>query len=167
MSLKLYEIAAQYRALEALEASEDLPAELIRDTIEALEGDLKDKATNVALFIESLRATADSIQVAADKMRERGKRLHDRADSLQSYLLLQMQACGITKVESPWFTLAVKANPPKVIIDHEGSVPEKFWVQPEPPPKAIDKRAIAVAIKAGEEVPGAHTERFERLEIQQ
>jgi len=163
--MKLYEIATQYRSLEALEASDELPAEVIRDTLEALEGDLQDKCTNVALFIENLRAVADSIQVAADKMHERGKRLHHRAESLQQYLLLNMQATGITKVESPWFTISRKANPPAVVIDHEGSIPDKFWRQPETPPKVIDRKAIAAAIKAGEVVPGCHTNNGERLEI--
>lgn len=163
--MKLYEIAKQYSALEALEASEDLPAEVIRDTLEGLEGDLRDKCTNVALFSRNLVAAADAIEEAAGKMFGRAEILRQRAKSLDAYLLLNMQATGITKVECPWFTITRKANPPAVIIDHEGSIPEKFWRQPETPPKVIDRKAIAAAIKAGEEVPGCHANNGERLEI--
>jgi hypothetical protein len=166
--VKLYELTAQYRALEALESSEDLPPEVIRDTLEGLEGQLQDKATNVALFIRNLESVADAIDEAAATMRARGTRLRARAQSLQDYLLFNMQAAGITKVESPYFTLQVKKNPPTVVIDSENMIPARFMRTPEPapPPKpAPDKKAIADAIKAGEEVPGAHTEQRERLEV--
>jgi hypothetical protein len=166
--MKLYELTTQYRALEALEVSEDLPPDVIRDTLEGLTGELQDKATNVAMFIRNLESTADSIDEAAETMRKRGARLRERAQSLQQYLLLNMQACGITKIESPFFTLAVKKNPPTVIITDEESIPAEYMVTPDPPPpppKRPDKKAIAAALKAGQEVPGAYSERFERLEI--
>lgn len=165
MSAKLYELANSYRALEALEVSEDLPAELIRDTLEGLQGDLQEKCTSVCMFSRNLEAVAESIESAAAKMLARAKVLRKRAESLDAYLLINMQATGITKVESPWFTIAVKKNPASVVIDHEGSIPEKFWRQPETPPKVVDRKAIAAAIKSGEEVPGCHSINGERLEI--
>lgn len=165
MSPKLYELATQYRQLESLDASDELPAQVLRDTLESLEGDLQEKSTNVALYSRNLIAVAESIEQAAAKMTARAKQLRKRSESLEQYLLLQLQACGITKVESPYFTITRKANPPAVVVDHEGSIPDRFWRQPEPPPRAIDKKAIAAAIKAGEHVPGCHTSSGERLEI--
>lgn len=163
--MKLYELSAQYQELQSLEASDDLPAEVILETLDALDGDLRDKSVNVALFAENLRATATEIIARAAAMEERAKRLLARADSLQSYLQLNMVACGITKIECPYFTLQLKSNPASVVIDHQGSIPEKFWRQPEAPPKVLDRKAIAAAIKSGEEVPGAHTVNAQRLEI--
>lgn len=167
--MRLYELTAQYRALEALESSEDLPAEVIRDTLEGLEGQWHEKATNVGLFIRNLESTADAIDEAAAAMRARGARLRERAHSINEYLKLNMQASGITKVQSPYFALKLKKNPPTVVIDSENLIPAKFMRTPEPPPPpkaAPDKPAIAKAIKAGEEVPGAHVEQYERLEIE-
>jgi hypothetical protein len=158
-------MTAQYKALEDLESSEDLPAELIRDTLEALQGDLQDKCINVAKFIGNLDLTAEGIEFAANRMKARAAVLRKRAESLHAYLQINMQACGISKVECPYFTLQLKKNPPTVIIDHEASIPEKFWRQPDTPPKVIDKKLIAAAIKAGEEVPGCHLNNGERLEI--
>lgn len=163
--MRLYEISAQYRELETLEASDDLPAEVILQTLDGLEGDLREKSVNVALFCENMRATATEIISRAAAMEERAKRLLKRAESLQGYLQLHMESCGISKIECPYFTLQLKSNPSSVVIDHSGSIPEKFWRQPEAPPKVIDKKAIAAAIKAGEEVPGAHTATGQRLEI--
>lgn len=166
--MKLYELTQQYRALEALESSDDLPAEVIRDTLEGLEGQLQEKATNVGLFIRNLESVADAIDEAAATMQARGTRLRARAQSLQQYLLLNMQAAGISQVASPYFTLKRVKNPPKVVIDSENLIPERFMRTPEPPPPpkpTPDKLAIAKACKAGEDVPGAHTEQDERLEI--
>lgn len=167
--MKLYELVGQYRALEALESSDDLPAEVIRDTLDGLEGQLQDKATNVGLFIRNLMSTADAIDEAAEAMRMRGERLRKRAQSLNEYLKFNMQASGISKVESPYFTLRLKKNPPTVVIDSENLIPAKFMRTPAPlpaPKPAPDKKAIGDAIKAGEEVPGAHAEQYERLEIE-
>lgn len=166
--MKLYELTAQYKSLELLESSEDLPPDVIRDTLEGLQGLLQDKATNVGLFIRNLESTADAIDEAAESMRLRGTRLRERAQSLQDYLLFNMQATGITKIESPFFTLSLRNNPPTVVIDSEADVPEKYKVQPPTPPTPPmrpDKKAIADAFKAGREVPGCHVETRQRLEI--
>jgi hypothetical protein len=166
--VKLYELVAQHRSLEALESSDDLPAETIRDTLEGLEGQLQEKAVSVAHFVRNLESTADAIDEAAEAMRMRGTRLRKRAQSLQDYLLFNMQAAGITKIDSPYFTLIVKKNPPTVVIDSENLIPAQYMRQPDPPPppKPVpDKKAIGDAFKAGEDVPGAHTEQRERLEI--
>lgn len=163
--MKLYEIATQFRDVELLAGSDDVPAEVLRDTLDSIECDFKEKAVQVGFFCENLRATATEILARAAAMEERAKRLLQRADSLQSYLQFQMEATGITKIESPYFTLAIKKNPPTVVIDHEASIPAEFWQHKPAPPPTIDRRAIAAAIKAGQDVPGAHTESYERLEL--
>src|SRR5690606_11523837 len=163
--MKLYELVGQYRALEQLETTDDIPAEVIQDTLEGLTGQLQEKATNVALFIRNLDATADAIDDAAAKMKYRAGVLRRRAESLKEYLLFNMQSSGITKIDSPYFTLSVRTNPPSVVIDNEEEIPEEYKVQPPPPPPRIDKQAIARDIKAGTEVPGCHTEQRQRLEV--
>ena len=166
--MKLYEITAQYKELETLEASEDLPAEVIRDTLDGLQGDLQLKSTNVGYFIRNLEATAEAIEHAIMTMQTRADRARKRAQSLKDYLLFNMQACSITKIECEHFTLQVKNNPPSVIVDSEADVPPEFWRQPPQPPvppKVIDKKLLAEAFKNGVAVPGAHSEQRQRLDI--
>ena len=100
-ALTLYQIAGQYRELETLSVSDDLPPDVIRDTLEGLTGDLEVKATNVAYFTRNLEATADMIEEAARAMQDRAKRLRKRADSVRQYLLYNMQVAGIRKIEAP------------------------------------------------------------------
>jgi Siphovirus Gp157 len=164
----LYQLVEQYRSLEALDASEDLPAEVIQDTLEGLTGELTVKATNVAKFILNTEAMAEAIENAADAMKERASRIRRRSESIRNYLKVNMQASGITKIEATEFVLSLKKNPPAVIVTDEASIPEAFKAVPTPPPPPSprpDKTAIKKAIQAGVEVPGAHLEQNERLDI--
>jgi hypothetical protein len=141
----------------------DLPDEVIADTLESLQYPLEQKATNVAMFARNLEATADAIKEAEGEMAKRRKALESRAASIRAYLLQNMQRAGISKIECPLFRLAVRDNPPSVVID--GDVPAEFMRQPDPPPTVADKKAIGEALKAGREIPGAHLQRGQRLEI--
>jgi hypothetical protein len=168
MSLpSLFVLADQYRQLTTLD-DPDLPEEVIRDTLEALSGDLQDKAVNVAKFMRNLEVFADDIDEAAKAMKERAERVRKRSDQLRAYLLSNMQACEISKIECPYFTLTVKKNPPAVTVFDEAEVPEVFkaYPPPEPPPEQrIDKKAVAAALKAGWSVPGCRLDQGVRLEV--
>jgi hypothetical protein len=161
----LYEIAAEYRAAASQLADLDLPPEVVADTLEGLAGDLETKSTNVAMFIRSLEATAAQIKDAEAAMEARRKAIEARANHVRKYLLDNMQACGITKIESPWFKLSVRSNPPAVVIDNAGLIPGNLYVYPSAPEPYPDKKAIKAAIEAGIEFEGAHLERGVRLEI--
>lgn len=164
-ALKLYEISNQFQALEQLGESDDLPAEVINDTLEALGGDFDTKAVQVAKFVLSLEANAQAIEIAAKSMQERSARIHNRAQSILAYLHFHMQALDKKRIETPELVIARRTNPPAVLITDEHAVPGKFWIQPPPPDKRLDKKAIKQAIDAGERVDGAYVEAGERLEI--
>jgi hypothetical protein len=165
MNLTLYTLADQYQQAAERMADLDLPEEVVADTLEGMAGEIEVKATNVAMFVRNLEAGAEAIKEAEARMAARRKAIENRAKRIRAYLQGQMERTGITKIECPYFKLAVRDNPPAVVIDQEGSIPERFMRTPEPPPPAPDKKAIADALKAGEEVPGAHLERGKRLEI--
>lgn len=165
MSLALYEIADQFRALERLEGSEELPPEVIADTLSALEGDFEVKAVAVAKFILSLEAASDDIAEAAKAMQERAKRLQKRADSVRAYLLFNFQALDKKKLETADLVIARRNNPVAVQVTDAESVPEQYWFQPPPPPPHIDKKAVKEALQSGAEIPGCCLESGERIEI--
>jgi Siphovirus Gp157 len=166
-ALKLYEISNQFQALEQLGDSDDLPAEVIADTLEALEGDFEMKAVQVAKFILSLEANALAVENAARAMGARSTRIYARAQSIKAYLQFHMQALEKKRIEVPDLVITRRANPPAVLITNEHAIPAQFWVDPPPPPKRLDKKAIKAALDAGERVEGAYVEAGERLEIKQ
>ena len=166
-ALKLYDIANQLHALEHLGESDDLPAEVIKDTLEALEGDFEAKAVQVGKFVLALEANAAAVEQAAKAMAARSTRIYARAQNIKAYLQFHMQALPKKRIEAPDCILVRRANPPAVVITDELAIPPQYWIQPEPPPKRLDKKAIKAAIDKGERIEGAFVEAGERLEIKQ
>jgi hypothetical protein len=76
-----------------------------------------------------------------------------------------METAEVQRIECPHFRLAIQAKPPSVDVYEPGLLPAQYMRTPEAPPPAPDKKAIADAIKAGEEVPGARLVQGTRLAI--
>lgn len=165
--MKLFELAVQHQKLMALDGSDDIPAEVIRDTLEGLEGEIQDKAHSIACMIRNIEAEADAVAVASKALDERSKRMKRRAAEMANYLLFQLQACGLPKFKFTEFTVSVRDNPEAVRINDDAVIPAQFMVTPEPPPPSPspDKKALKEALKSGTEIPGVWLERGQRLEI--
>jgi hypothetical protein len=161
----LYELAHSYRDAAEKLADLDLPPEVIEDTLESLSGDLEVKATNTAMLVRNIEATAEKIKEAEAAMAARRKALENRATRIRDYLLANMMGSGIQKIECPYFKLAVRDNPAAVEVYEPGLIPSEFMRQPEPPPPSPDKTAIKEALKAGKDVPGCKLTVGQRLEI--
>ncbi len=160
----LYVIANEYRAAAMKLADMDLDAQTIADTLESLSGELEVKAQNVAMFVRNLEVTAAAIKQHEAEQAARRKAIETRADALRAYLARCMDATGIEKIEGPGVKLSFRKSS-AVVIDGADLIPGEYMRQPEPPPPAPDKKAIADAIKAGIEVPGAHLEQRRSLQI--
>ena len=165
MGVALYELASAYRAAAEYLADLSLPDEVVADTLESISGDLEVKAANVAMFARNLDATAAAIKEAEAGMAARRRAIERRAEAVRRYLLANMQAAGIRRIESPHCCLSVRDNPPAVDVFDAGQIPAEFLRIPEPPPPEISKSAIKAAILAGREVPGARLTQGQRLEV--
>lgn len=164
-NLSLYQLSGNYlEALDFLTDPEaDLPIEVINDTLEALGGELEDKTINVAKFMRNMEAAAEAIKVAEADMAKRRKALENRVKWLKDYLKGNMEACGISKIECPYFKIAIQKNPAAVNVLDENAIPDQFKEQVIT--WKIDKAAIKDTIKAGEMVPGAELASGTRLAI--
>ena len=160
----LYQIAAEYRAAADKIAEYGLDAQTISDTLEGLAGDVEEKAIAVASVIRNKESERDAVRAAVVGMVERAKALDASADRLREYLLNNLEACNIKRIACPLFAIAIKANPPRVMIDDASLLPPSLLTTPPPPPSQPDKMAIKAALKDGP-VPGARLENSTRLEI--
>jgi len=184
-ALRLYEISDNYlSALDYLTDPEaDIPMEAVTDTLEAFELDLTEKATNVAAFARNLEATAKAIKEAEQAMARRRRALEKRAQWIKEYLKTNMEATGITKIESPWFVLTIRKNPQAVgVIDVDKLPDDTVTVALEMDRAAyneakehlnghqvigtkVDKAGIKVRLKAGEVIDGVRLLQGTRLQI--
>lgn len=168
MSLKLYEIAGEYRALiSILENSEEdeIDSESFRLAIDALSGDFTAKATNIACLFRELSAESVAIQETARSLHRRAQRLDARAERLRDYLLNQMQTTGITRSSDNRISITLKRNPASVHIESPESLPLDYC-RVIPARHEPDKTAIKTALKAGVDIPGCSLIQTQRLDIQ-
>ena len=159
----LYQIADIY--LQDLDKLNDLDLDeqTVADTLESIQGDMQEKCTNVAAYIRNTESLAEQIKQAEQAMAARRNALENRADRIRQYLLDNMLRTGITKIESPWFKIAIRDNPESVEIT--GAVPPEYMRQPEPPPPAPDKAMIKADLKDGKQFDFARLTRTQRIEI--
>lgn len=160
----LYLIAQEYRADLAKLAELELDEQTVADTLESLGGELEQKAQNVALFIRGIEADADAMRQWAKDATDRAKAMEQRAERMRDYLAGCMQSCKIEKISGPGVELGFRKSS-AVVIDGQDLIPAEYMrTKPAPPPEP-DKKAIADAIKAGHDVPGAHVEQRKTLQI--
>ena len=165
MSLSLFAIAGEYRQqLDQLEQL-GLDEQTFKDTLESISGDIETKSINVAMFVRNLESSAAAIEAQIEMMSERAAAIRKKANHVRDYLLSNMEHAKLQKIESPFFVPSIRKNPPSLIVDDEKKIPPSFLKIPEPPSPSLDKAALKDALKAGQEVPGAHLEQKSRLEI--
>lgn len=145
----LYEITGNIKEL----LNSDFDEQTIADTMESLQGEFNDKAIAVIKFVENLNGDTSVIDAEIKRLQERKKVITNKQKRLREYLLHNMQANGITKIECPLFTASLRKGIESVDISDESILPDEF-VKAEVVTKP-DKKAIKDALKAGASVPGA------------
>lgn len=160
----LYVLASEYMAVAEMLSDMDLDSQTIHDTLESISGDLESKAINTAMFVRNLEASAAAIKEAEAAMSARRKAIENRAASVRQYLLDNMTRTGITKIECPFFKIAVRTNPESVVIDDESTIPADY-LREIPARYEPDKSAMKAAMQDGFAIPGARLARTQRLEI--
>ena len=155
---QLYKITEQFRELAVLAdgADEDL-AVAVRDTMQGIEAEFKDKALAVSHIILNFDADVAALDKELDRLQERKRLVTNRQKQIKEYLRENMEAADITKISCSLFTITCAKGRDSVVVDDESAIPDELMrVKTEMAP---DKTAIAAKLKAGEEVPGARLER--------
>lgn len=152
----LYKLTDELKECEQLLLSGELTEEMLADTLNALSVEFKDKAVNVALFIKSVEAMAEACKIEQLRLRDRQSSFESKAKQMKDYLLQNLVATGKTKITDPLVTISTRKPSKVVVIDDEKSIDEKWIVTKTS--SSVDKRSVAAALKAGEEIKGAHLE---------
>ncbi len=165
----LFNLTGQYLELAHKLADLDLDAQTVSDTIES--SGIVDSITEKAQAIEFIARGAESHNAAIDAEIARLVALKARrtkvAQGLRDYIKRSMEAMQIERIDCPLFAISIRKNPQAVDVFDEAQIPAEFMVTPEPKPPVAspNKKAIAAAIKAGQDVPGAKLVQGTRLAI--
>jgi hypothetical protein len=163
--IALYEIADDYaRALDI-----DIDSEVDAEALTVLLGEITDrfenKAAAVVAYQRNLLAEAKAFSDEAGRLAKKAVMLDRRAESLASYLELEMRRCNLTECKAGLASLKFVKNPWAVEIDAGATLPAEYMRQPPTPPPAPDKKLIGDDLKAGKVIEGARLVQKERLKI--
>lgn len=133
------------------------------DTLSGLEEEFNFKAENLAQYIKCLKAEAEDIDEEMKKLRARRDSRNKRIERLKNYLMENMEAVGITKIDMPKAKITIRKNTPGIKIDNEISFINMLqdngrddllkYSMPE-----IRKSEIKKLIRSGEKFDGARLE---------
>jgi hypothetical protein len=160
-----FELAAQYRQIAELLAERHDDEQTVADTLESISEPLDERLENLAKMVRNIEAAASGVQQTIAGLEARHAALERAAQRARGLLLDVMQAAGREKANTALFSIAIRKNPPTVVVDRESELPPAYLTYHEPPAPTPNKKAIAAALKAGIDVPGAHSEQGVRLEI--
>jgi hypothetical protein len=160
-----FELAAQYRELAELLAERHDDEQVIADTLESISGPLDERLENLAKMVRNIEVAANGVEQTIASLEARRAALARAAERGRKLILDLMQTARRERVTTALFSLAIKKNPPVVVVECEAELPPTYLIYHEPPPPTPNKKAIAASLKAGTPVPGAHSEQRVRLEI--
>jgi len=159
--MKLYELTQNYLNLLDLLENPDVPKDVIESALEELEGNLEDKADNIAKLIRSMEADIKGHKDEEDRLSTRRKVLENKVKGLREYLQSSMKALGKEEVKAKLFTLKIQINQPSLIIEDKDKLPKEYIKTVE----EADNKKIKELLLSGVKIQGARLEKGSSLRI--
>lgn len=120
------------------------------------------KAVSVACVYRALDNDSARVGREIERLTAIKKRLERERDRIKDGLDAACKTLGVESVKGMYANISYRASE-QTVIDNEFELPEQFINVKEV--RTPNKTAIKEAIKAGEEVPGAHLERKKNIQI--
>ncbi|MBQ8396672.1 MAG: siphovirus Gp157 family protein [Clostridia bacterium] len=148
----------------------EVSAEDAADTVEALELEYEAAIDGAATRVKELLANAEAIKAEIETLMARRTAKVEQAERYRQLILESLRRLDKTKVETPRNCVAIRRNPPKVVIENEAVFID--WARHLAPDLLTrnetykpNRDAIKDAIEHGEAVPDVHIEQGESLRI--
>ena len=155
------EIAERYNAITALADDETVPQDAVNEALIKVMEDVKTKGENGIRYLNEVQEAIDKAKENKKKLDSFIKAMENRKKRVERAYIFALNYMNIKSILTGWGEIKIKKNPPAVIIDDVAKIPTQY--QRQKIQVDIDKVAIKAAIKAGEEVPGAHLEQATSL----
>ena len=143
--MKLYELTGEYiQLMQMLEdASVEDESEIVA-AMEAVAGDIEDKADAYARMMKNLLGDIDALEQEEKRLYDRRTALKNRVDRLKAAIQNAMELTGTKKLKTSIGNWSIQKNPLSVSAVDVEKIPARFLI--EQPPK-VDRRAILEEFK--------------------
>jgi hypothetical protein len=120
---------------------------------------IKDKAASVAAIIREFEARAAAARAEGERILAHARTAQARATWLRAYLLQNLQALGLDRLETATTIVSVQQSPPSLEILDECEIPDAF----KQTVTSVNKTVVRTALISGQTVPGARLVRGSHL----
>lgn len=164
--MRLYEITGDLLQLQSM-LEDSVEDDVLKDTLEAVQGEFDYKLEQYAKVIKNLEADVDALKNEAKRLTDKRKVLENNITRLNAAMFDSMKATGTSKVKGQLFTVAIQKNGGKVpVIMAEGTTTEHLPDQLVNIVETPNLDAIREVLEAGKVVEGFSLgERGESLRI--
>lgn len=149
--MNLFELNDNYKELAS---RDDLDPTILKDTLDAIQDDRRSKLDNLATWADQLKSEIDFMSEKKKSWEDEITYRKNKLAWIKQYITDVLDDAGIKRLTTDNHLLSARNFKASTIIDSDEKLPDKFKVT-ETTTKP-DKKAIYKALKAGEEVPGAH-----------
>lgn len=139
-----------------VEGIEDVPEEVLRDTLEGIEGTLSEKIDAIAGLLNRWSQHEAVIQDEIKRLQKRKATFGNKKRRLKEYLAYQMGRLNSPKIETDLYTVSLRKGREHLVVDNEDEIPAMFLHETV----TVDKAGLTKHIKEnGRGSLGAHLER--------
>lgn len=162
----LYEVTGNLLTVQSM-LEDSVDDDVLKDTLEAVQGEFDYKLEQYAKVIKNLEADVDALKNEAKRLTDKRKVLENNIARLKATMFDSMKATGTTKVKGQLFTIAIQKNGGKIpVIMAEGTTTDHLPDQLVKVVESPDLDAIREVLEAGKVVEGFSLgERGESLRI--
>lgn len=143
--MRLYELTDQYLTLQEMCYDPDVDDQTLKDTMEAIWGEIEDKADGYAKIIMEMKANIEVLREEELRLFGRRKQLEERSKWLKDNLEANMRAAGKTKFKTALFSFNIQKNgglQPLVIDGALEDIPSRFLIPQDPVPNSEKIRKL-------------------------
>lgn len=163
--MTLYELTNELQQLLALAEDPEVDPQVLQDTIDAVTGEIEEKADGYAKVIRQMESDLAGLKNEIDRLTMRKKSIDNSIDRMKDALQMAMIIANKPKFKTELFSFNIQKNPPKVVVDDPGNIPRDFLIEQEP---KIDTMGLKKILQSenGAFLNGiAHLEQSESLRI--
>ena len=117
--MRLYEITGELLALQELLENPLDDEDVLKDTLEAVQGEYEFKLESYCKVIKNLEADIVGIKAEVDRLSGKRKVLENNIDRLKKAMFDSMKATNTPKVKGQIFTVAIQKNGGVIPINYD------------------------------------------------
>ena len=114
--MNLYDLTNDFLQLQAMLEDPDVDSQVITDTLESLQYDLKEKADGYAKVIKNMEANVAAIKQEKERLTAKQNLLESSIKRLKENLQVSMIATGNTKFKTDLFSFGIQKNGGKIPV---------------------------------------------------